>query len=86
METVLGTRPHLKTRDGSGLVHAHLPSRLQELVKANDNQQPETRQEHVHKYADAKGEDRNSLQFLRNTELICTTVALQLRRPGRQLQ
>lgn len=36
-------------------------------MKANDNQQPETRQEHVHKYADAKGEDRNSLQFLRNT-------------------
>ena len=36
-------------------------------MKANDNQQPETSQEHVHKYADVKGEDRNLLQFIKNT-------------------
>ena len=36
-------------------------------MKANDNQQPETSQEHVHKYDNVKGEDRNLLQFVRNT-------------------
>ena len=36
-------------------------------MKANDNQQPETSQEHVHKYADVKGEDSNLLQFIKNT-------------------
>ena len=34
-------------------------------MKANDNQQPKTSKEHVHKYADIKGEDRNLLQFVK---------------------
>lgn len=34
-------------------------------MKANDNQQPKTSKEHVHKYADIKGEDKNLLQFVK---------------------